>query len=111
MSTRASRKSKPAKTKRNSPRGKPAASKRKTLRGAAAAKGKTLAGAAAAAGVLVVNMIPKSLSFEVNQDSEPMLTVNPNNPDHIAGTAFTPDPMGGGLAPYFVSTDGGKTWV
>jgi hypothetical protein len=111
MSTRASRKSKPAKTKRNSRRGKPAASKRKTLRGAAAAKGKTLVGAAAAAGVLVVNMIPKSLSFEVNQDSEPMIAVNPNNPDHIAGTAFTPDPMGGGLAPYFVSTDGGKTWA
>ena len=100
MSTGASRKSKPTKTKRNSRKGKPAAGKRKAL-----------SGAAAAAGILVVNMIPKSLSFEVNQDSEPMIAVNPNNPDHIAGTAFTPDPMGGGLAPYFVSTDGGKTWV
>jgi hypothetical protein len=100
MSTRGSRKSKPTKTKRNLRRAKPAAGRRKTA-----------SGTAAAAGVLVVNMIPNSLSFEVNQDSEPMITVNPNNPDHIAGTAFTPDPMGGGLAPYFVSTDGGKTWA
>jgi hypothetical protein len=106
MSTRASRKSKPAKksrptkTKRNLRRAKPAAGRRSIPRAAAAA-----------AGVLVVNMIPKSLSFEENQDSEPMIAVNPNNPDHIAGTAFTPDPMGGNLAPYFVSTDGGNTWV
>lgn len=106
MSTRASRKSRPAKkskaakTKPNLRRPKPAAGRRRTQ-----------SGLAATAGVLVVNMIPNSLSFEVNQDSEPMIAVNPHNPDHIAGTAFTPDPMGGGLAPYFVSTDGGNTWV
>ena len=59
---------------------------------------------------MVVNMIPKSLSGEVNQDSEPMIAVNPANPNHIVGTAFTPDPFGSGVAPYFVSTDGGATW-
>jgi hypothetical protein len=67
--------------------------------------------AAAAAGVLLVNMIPNALSGESNQDSEPMIAVDPNNPDHIVGTAFTPDPMGGSLAPIYVSTDGGQTWT
>src|SRR5262249_34699522 len=45
--------------------------------------------------VLIVNMIPKSLSNETQQDSEPHLTVNPANPNQIVGTAFTPDPNGG----------------
>jgi hypothetical protein len=61
--------------------------------------------------VLVVNMIPKAMSFEDHQDSEPMLAVNPVNPLQIAGSAFTPDPGGGDLAPIYVSTDGGNTWV
>ena len=43
----------------------------------------------------VVNMIPRSLSGETNQDSEPNLAVNPANPKQIVGSAFTPDPMGG----------------
>jgi len=60
--------------------------------------------------VVVVNMIPRSLSRETNQDSEPSLTVNPANPAQIVGTAFTPDPMGGALAPIYVSADGGLTW-
>jgi len=116
MSAKARRKSRPAKTKRSSRKAKPArvrASKRKRVSGAAAAAGLAViqSDAPVAGGLLLVNMIPKSLSFEVNQDSEPMIAVNPNNPDHIAGTAFTPDPMGGGVAPYFVSTDGGNTWV
>jgi hypothetical protein len=62
-------------------------------------------------GVLVVNMIPRSLSKETNQDSEPSISVNPANPVQIQGTAFTPDPMGGPRAPIFVSTDGGNTWT
>ncbi len=61
--------------------------------------------------VLVVNMIPKSLSSETNQDSEPHLTVNPANPRQIAGTAFTPNPAGGATAPIFVSADSGNSWV
>jgi hypothetical protein len=73
----------------------------------AAVKGKK----SAAQNVLIVNMIPKSLSSETNQDSEPTLAVNPANPLQIAASAFTPDPGGGNLAPIYVSTDGGKTWV
>lgn len=61
--------------------------------------------------ILVVNMIPKALSGESNQDSEPNLAVNPANPLHVAGSAFTPDPMGGRNAPIFVSSDGGNTWL
>jgi hypothetical protein len=66
-----------------------------------------------AATLLLVNMIPNSLSGETEQDSEPMLAVNPNNPQQIVGTAFTPNPMGPSstMAPVFVSTDGGHTWT
>src|SRR5438552_14806898 len=63
------------------------------------------------AGVTLVNMIPRSLSKETNQDSEPSISVNPANPVQIEGTAFTPDPMRGPRAPIFVSIDGGITWT
>jgi len=45
--------------------------------------------------VFVINMIPKSLSGEQNQDSEPNLAVNPANPLQASATAFTPDPLSG----------------
>src|SRR5882762_3503000 len=61
--------------------------------------------------VLLVNMIPKSLSGEEHQDSEPTIAVNPANPMQIAASAFTPDPSQGPRAPIYVSTDGGKTWT
>jgi hypothetical protein len=61
--------------------------------------------------VHVVNMMPASLSGETNQDSEPNLAVNPERPTDIVATAFTPAPMGGALAPIYVSTDGGNTWA
>jgi hypothetical protein len=61
--------------------------------------------------VRVVNMIPKSMSGETNQDSEPQLTVNPDHPHTVVGTAFTPDPGGGPLGPVFASFDGGHTWA
>lgn len=61
--------------------------------------------------VTVVNMIPRALSSETGQDSEPMLTVNPNDHDQIVGTAFTRNPMGGNLAPIYISVDGGANWV
>ena len=60
--------------------------------------------------ILLVNMIPNSMSNETNQDSEPNLAVNPANPLQIVGSAFTPDPLGGANAPMFASTDGGNTW-
>jgi len=37
--------------------------------------------------------------------------VNPRDINHIVGTAFTPDPLGGNLAPVYVSGDGGATWT
>ena len=61
--------------------------------------------------VFVINMIPKSLSAETNQDSEPNIAVDPAEPRNMAATAFTSDPMGGPLAPIFVSTDGGNSWA
>jgi hypothetical protein len=61
--------------------------------------------------VLLVNMIPKSLSRETNQDSEPTIAVNPANPLQLAASAFTPDPQKGPLAPIYVSNDGGNTWT
>ena len=61
--------------------------------------------------VLLVNMIPKSLSGETHQDSEPTIAVNPANPLQIAASAFTPDPSHGPRAPIYISTDGGNTWT
>jgi hypothetical protein len=61
--------------------------------------------------VLVVNIIPRSLSYEENQDSEPTIAVNPANPLQIAATAFTPDPGNGNFAPIFTSVDGGNSWM
>jgi hypothetical protein len=61
--------------------------------------------------ILVVNMIPKSLSGEEHQDSEPTIAVNPADPRQIAASAFTPDPSGGPRAPIYVSTNGGQTWA
>ena len=62
------------------------------------------------ANVMVVNMIPRSLSGESNPDSEPNLAVNPVNPMQIAASAFTPNPAGAGDAPIYLSNDGGNTW-
>jgi len=61
--------------------------------------------------VSIVNMIPQSLSGESRTDSEPNLAVNPSNTQHIAASAFTPDPMGAANAPIYISTDGGQTWA
>lgn len=79
--------------------------------GSAKKSAKKKAGALAPQSVLVVNMIPRSLSGEDNQDSEPTIAVNPANPKQIAGSAFTPDPGGGPRAPIYVSNDGGQTWT
>jgi len=97
---------------------KTSAVSRKTSPKTSAGKVKKASGKAVSAGavaavsnVLVVNMIPASLSFETQQDSEPFLAVNPANPLQIVGSAFTPDPFGGAMAPIFVSEDGGNTWA
>ncbi len=90
-----------------------AGKKQPAKKGAAASKkGASKGGVVkAASGVLIVNMIPKSLSGEDHQDSEPTIAVNPANPLQIAASAFTPDPAGSGRAPIYVSTDGGNSWT
>jgi hypothetical protein len=61
--------------------------------------------------VKVVNMIPNLSSGETNQDSEPNLAVNPDNPLEMVGTAFTPSPnLSTTRSPVFYSSDGGNTW-
>src|SRR5262249_7550629 len=82
---------------------------RKSVRRAAPKKKKTAPKAVSS--VLVVNMIPRALSGESNQDSEPTIAVNAANPLQIAGSAFTPDPGNGNLAPIYISADGGNTWT
>jgi hypothetical protein len=72
--------------------------------------GRRRAAARSTAGVFLINMIPKSLSNEQSQDSEPHLTINPANRQQIVGTAFTADPAGGALAPIYISNDGGASW-
>src|SRR5262249_15536695 len=60
--------------------------------------------------VFVIDMVPRSLSGETSQDSEPHLTVNTARPKQIVGTAFTPDPAGGPRAPIYVSDNAGLSW-
>ena len=74
------------KAKHTSAKASKKASRKKTAKKAAAPK------------VLLVNIIPRSLSGETNQDSEPTLAVNPANPLHIVASAFTPDPQQGQFA-------------
>jgi hypothetical protein len=88
---------------------KKAPAKRK--RASAAPATAATSGTPLAPGLLLVNMIPRSLSNETEQDSEPTVAVNPSNPQQIAATAFTPDPFGGANAPIYVSSDGGATWA
>jgi hypothetical protein len=65
----------------------------------------------AGAQVTVIDMMPNSRSNETAQDSEPNLTVNPANPQQMAGSAFTINPTAGATtAPIYISTDGGSTW-
>jgi hypothetical protein len=78
--------------------------------------------------VRVVNMVPRSRSGETCQDSEPTITVNPENHEQIAASAFTWDNlcnapgmpgipaswfqlgMTGSYAPIYISVDRGKRW-
>ncbi|MBK3635788.1 hypothetical protein JHN52_23245, partial [Streptomyces sp. MBT97] len=46
----------------------------------------------------VVDITPAALSGNASQDAEPNLAVNPEHPEEVVATAFTPDPMGGPFA-------------
>ena len=58
----------------------------------------------------IVNVIPNDHSDEMNNDSEPNIAVNPNNPHEMVITAFTPPDNGQSKGPIFFSTDGGENW-
>jgi hypothetical protein len=62
--------------------------------------------------VTVINIIPKSLSGETEQDSEPFIAINPKNPMVMIGSAFTPSPNAPctDCSVMYVSSDGGVTW-
>jgi hypothetical protein len=65
----------------------------------------------AAQQVTVVDMIPKPMSSEAGDDSEPNLAIDPATPSHMAASAFTSDPNVAGMAPIYISTDSGMTWT
>jgi hypothetical protein len=58
-------------------------------------------------------MIPRSLSAETGQDSEPFLALHPTDPLLMAASAFTRNPGGAAstTAPIFVSNNGGANWT
>src|SRR5437762_8543346 len=104
VARKSSKKSTPPSTRSRKAAGKKGAAKKAT-------KSAKKAPSDAASTVFVINMIPKSLSGEEHQDSEPTIAVNPANPLQIAASAFTPDPSEGPRAPIYVSADGGQTWT
>lgn len=61
--------------------------------------------------ISVVNMIPNYLSNETQRDAEPNITATFLDPSQIAASPFTPDPLGSGSAPIYISTNGGSTWT
>ncbi|MEP6621727.1 MAG: hypothetical protein ABJE47_20540 [bacterium] len=63
--------------------------------------------------IRVVNMIPRSLSHEHEENSEPSVTVNPVDPSFVVGTAYTiytNNYCDKAHSPAFVSSDSGETW-
>ena len=59
--------------------------------------------------VILVNMIPRSLSGETGQDSEPFLAVHPDQ-KLLVGAAYTKNPAGEDTSPLYLSKDGGLNW-
>lgn len=57
--------------------------------------------------ITVVDIIPNSLTNEAQQNSEPNIAVNPNNPNQILISAFGSNSRNN---PLFSSDDGGATW-
>ena len=60
-----------------------------------------------------VDVIPNSASAETQQNSEPSIAVNPNNPSQLVSGAFTANFSAAPVnvtTPYWLSTNGGVTW-
>lgn len=78
-----------------------------TLTGVTSGKARSTVGS-----LTVVDLIPATMSGEVNQDSEPFLGVNPNRPEQMSASAFTTNPAAApDTAPIFVTRDSGATWT
>jgi hypothetical protein len=63
---------------------------------------------------LLVDVIPVSQSGEQQQNSEPSIAVNPNNPNQMISGAFTSIFGGVGnnaTTPFWISNNGGTTWA
>lgn len=63
--------------------------------------------------IRVVNMIPRSLSHEHEENSEPSVTVHPKDAAFVIGTAFTiytNNYCDKAHSPAFVSSDSGEAW-
>jgi hypothetical protein len=61
--------------------------------------------------VLIVDIIPESLSGETDGNTEPNLAVNPANPSQIAASAYLPSTSTGrNMSSIFISTNGGTKW-
>jgi len=58
----------------------------------------------------IVNVVPNDHSNETNDDTEPNIAVNPNNPHEMVITTFTLPDAGNANGPVFFSTDGGENW-
>lgn len=59
----------------------------------------------------VVDMIPKWMSDETNDDGETNITVNQKNPSWLcASVTRAINPFRSGYVPFYFSTDGGDTW-
>ena len=84
--------------------------RRHVLKGALCALITCIGCQSSTSGIMVVNMTPNALSAETNQDSEPFLSINPAAPGIMVGSAFTPNPGGGGLAPVYVTLTSGDAW-
>ncbi len=61
--------------------------------------------------ISVIDMMPQPQSNDVINDAEPNLAVDPADPTHLVGSAFTSSPSGAkNVAPVYTSTNGGTIW-
>ncbi|HEV7670334.1 MAG TPA: hypothetical protein VGS22_17585 [Thermoanaerobaculia bacterium] len=61
--------------------------------------------------ITVVDMIPKFMSNEQANQSEPNLAIDPATPSRMAASAFITNPTKPNKASIFLSTNGGQSWT
>ena len=73
----------------------------------------SIAGGVRAGPITLVDVIPNAASAETQQNSEPSIGVNPNDPNQLISGAFTAlfsPPPTNVTTPYWISNNGGTTW-